>query len=165
MKHNKSISFDNEAPTAWLTLIIMVVAFTVFINNALAFEHELEQTTIEEEARSEEKQEGRPARIITTTEHALEQQKAAILDDLRACESQYNDSAVGDSGASIGPFQWQKATFEDKIGHKVTFDYYYDYVTDYERIVVLTEEVYFEQGETWRWKNCTNKIKHKYELI
>lgn len=165
MKQNKLISFNNEAPTAWLTLIIMVVAFLIFINNALANEHELEQTTIKEETRSEEEKEGRPARIITTTEYALQQQKASILDDLRQCESQYNDYAIGDGGASIGPFQWQKPTFEDKIGRKVTYEYYYDYVTDYERIYKLTEEVYFDQGETYRWTNCTNKIKHKYELI
>jgi len=165
MKQNKLISFDNEAPTAWLTLIIMVVAFGIFINHAIANEHVLETTTIETAKRNEQKEEGRPVQIITTTEYALQQEKKAILADLRACESQCNDYAIGDGGASVGPFQWQQATFEDKIGRKVTYEYYYDYVTDYDRIYKLTEEVYFDQGETHRWFNCTNKIKHKYEII
>tara|TARA_R110000851_G_scaffold82401_1_gene180638 strand:+ start:605 stop:1090 length:486 start_codon:yes stop_codon:yes gene_type:complete len=155
---NKLVSFDKEAPTAWLTLIIMVAGFGIFINNALANDHELEQTTSQEETRIEEKQEGRPARIITTTEYDAQQAKAAILADLRHCESSNYDYAVGDGGASIGPFQWQKATFEDKIGHKVTYEYYYDYVTDYERIYKLTKEVFFEQDEWWRWENCSYKI-------
>jgi hypothetical protein len=165
MKQNKLISYDKNAPTSWLTLILLVAGFTIFINQAIASEHELEATTKIEETRSEEKQEGRTAQIITTTEYALQQQKAAILADLRACESEGNDYAIGDGGASVGPFQWQKSTFEDKIGRKVTYEYYYDYVTDYERIYKLTEEVYFDQGETHRWFNCTNKIKHKYEII
>ena len=164
-QNNKFIGFNNEAPTSWLTLIVLVVGFTIFINNAIASEHDVQTTTVQEG--TEEKQEKQPkeVRIITTTEYVLQQQKAAILDDLRQCESNYDDYAVGDAGASIGPFQWQKATFEDKIGRKVTYEYYYDYVTDYDRIVVLTEKTYFDDGETWRWTNCTNKIKHKYEII
>lgn len=156
MKQNKLISYDRNAPTSWLTLLALIAGFTIFINHATANEYVLESNEVQET--TEEVKEAKEVQIITTSEHALQQQKRAILADLRACESEGNNYAIGDGGASVGPFQWQKATFEDKIGRQVTYEYYYDYVTDYERIYKLTEEVYFDQGEWWRWENCSYKI-------
>lgn len=169
MKQNKFIAYNNSAPTAWNTIMVLIGAAAILLTFTYTFaketEYVLATNKIQEATADQRKEERQVVQIITTTEWELEQQKAAILAEIRHCESRGNNHAIGDDGASVGPFQWQKATFEDKIGKLVTYEYYYDYVTDYDRIYKLTEEVYFEQGETWRWTNCTNNIKDKYEII
>ena len=168
MKQNKFIAYDNAAPTAWNTIIVLAGAVAILLTFTYTYAKETEYVLAThqiQEGTTDERQEGQVVQIITTEEWEIEQQRAAILADLRHCESRGNNHAIGDGGASVGPFQWQKATFEDKIGKLVTYEYYYDYVTDYDRIYKLTEEVYFDQGETWRWFNCTNNIKDKYDII
>lgn len=87
-----------------------------------------------------------------------EQQRNEFLDKLRWCESRNKDRAVGDGGASIGPFQFQKPTLEDYLGYKVSYQEYYSIVTDIEKIRPITYDIYFNKGETWRWKICRDKI-------
>lgn len=168
MKQNKFIEYNNNAPTAWNTIIVLIGLAAILLTFTYTYAKETEYVLAThkiQEGTSAERKEGKVVQIVTETEWRLEQEKKAILANIRHCESRGNNHAIGDGGASVGPFQWQKATFEDKIGKLVTYEYYYDYVTDYDRIYKLTEEVYFEQGETYRWYNCTNNIKHKYEII
>lgn len=165
MKQNKFIAYDNSAPTAWNTIMVLIGAAAILLTFTYTYAKETEYVLATHQIQERETEERKVVQIITETEWRLEQEKAAILADIRHCESRGNNHAIGDGGASVGPFQWQKATFEDKIGKSVTYEYYYDYVTDYDRIYKLTEEVYFDQGETWRWFNCTNNIKDKYEII
>ena len=154
----KLISFNNEAPTAYQTLIVLtafafIVGTYVFMY-AKETEYVLEQKGIAEEPRIQKE-----VKIITTSEFEKEETRQTFLADLRECESQGNNHAVGDGGDSIGSYQWQKATLEDKLGRALTYDEYYSIVTDYDRIHDLTYDTYFEDGESWRWKNCTLKIK------
>lgn len=159
--NNKFISFDNKAPTAWNALIVLIAGFAIFLIYSFTYAEEIKYVATQsevEEARIEEKEEGEEIQIITTAEFAVQEEKREILAELRECESNGYNRASGDGGASNGPFQWQKPTFEDKIGRKVSYSYYYEYVTDYERIYKLTEETFFDDGEWWRWTNCSYKI-------
>lgn len=160
MKQNKLISFNNQAPTAWNTLIVLVAGFAILLTYTYTFaketEYVLEQATEEQETAAEAP---KTVQIVTTTEYEAEQRRQAFLDDLRHCESTNYDHAIGDGGASVGPYQWQKETLEDKLGRSLSYDEYYAIATDYERIHDLTYKTYFEDGEAWRWYNCTIKLK------
>ena len=159
--NNRFISFNNNAPTAWNTLIVLIAAMAIFATYTYVCAQEIKYVATQsevEEARSEEKEARKEVQIITTAEFAVQEEKRAILAELRECESNGYNLASGDNGASNGPFQWQKPTFEDKIGREVSYSYYYEYVTDYERIYKLTEETFFDDGEWWRWENCSYKI-------
>ena len=155
---NKLISYDNDAPTAYQTLIVLAafafIVGTYVFTYAKEIEYVLEQEGIAEETRIPKE-----VKIITTSEFEKEEARQEFLADLRECESQGNDHAVGDGGDSIGAYQWQKPTLEAKLGRAVTYDEYYSIVTDYDRIHELTYDTYFKDGESWRWKNCTLKIK------
>lgn len=160
MKQNKLISYNNNAPTAWNTLIVLVAGFAILLTYTYTYakeiEYVLETHAVQETAKKEE---GRIVQIITTSEFKAEETKQAFLAELRTCESTNYDHAIGDSGASVGPYQWQKPTLEDKIGRSLTYNEYYEIATDYETIHDLTYKTYFEDGERWRWTNCTIKIK------
>jgi hypothetical protein len=155
MKQRKShgsrfIGYDNSAPTAWYTLLLLGVFLVSFLHvtfvptidvgapEAHAYDAEAEATRIEELKREANRQ--------------------AFLDDLRFCESSDNSDAVGDGGASNGPYQVQKTTLEDWLDRKVSYAEYYSIVTDDARIRPLVYDAYFERGESWRWKVCTKKL-------
>ena len=161
MKHNnKFISFNNQAPTAWNTLIVLIAGFAILLTYTYTYAKETEYVLESQtEAVEAPKTAPREVKIITTTEYEAEQTKQAFLADLRQCESEGNDHAIGDGGASVGSYQWQKTTLEDKLGRVLTYNEYYAIVTDYPVIHELTYKTYFEDGERWRWYNCTIKIK------
>lgn len=138
-----------------------MAAVAIFLIYSFTYAKEIEyvaQATEASEALETAPEAPKVVQIITTQEYEKEQHRQSVLAQLRHCESGNNDFAVGDGGASIGSYQWQKETLEHKLGRKMTYDEYYAYVTDYERIHALTYKTYFEDGETWRWKNCTLKI-------
>lgn len=157
---NKYVSYNNKVPTAYQTLIVLAgfsfIVGTYIFTYAKETEYVLEQKAFAETARIEPAKE---VKIITTSEFEKEEARQEFLADLRQCESRGDDYAIGDGGNSLGAYQWQKATLEDKLGRTLTYDEYYSYVTDYDRIHALTYKTYFKDGESWRWKNCTLKIK------
>lgn len=164
MKHNnKFISFNNQAPTAWNTLIVLIAGFAILLTYTYTYakenEYVLESQTKPAETAEIKREAPKTVQIITTTEYEAEKTKQAFLADLRECESTNYDHAIGDSGDSVGSYQWQKPTLEDKLGRKLTYNEYYDIATNYEEIHALTYKTYFEDGERWRWYNCTIKIK------
>lgn len=159
----KAIGLDNRYNTNWKAL--GALAFAAFITGltqyALAYEESIlksELVYIQEE-KVTKKPEPRIVKIITTQEweaqQAEEQWKQNHLAKLRKCESGGDDGIIGDAGESVGPYQWQKTTLEDKIGRKVTNKEWLMMVTDYEFIHELTYKTYFEDGEWWRWYNCS----------
>jgi len=164
---NNLIKFNNNVQTSWITLFWLVIA-SVFVglylltaavdNFILINEVEAYQTDPET---SQNQDLGQVVQIITTTEHNAEMARKQTILDLMGCESTGKKHAVGDNGDSIGYFQWQKPTFDEKIGYETTYQYYYDYVTNYDKISKLTYEVFFEQDEWWRWENCSYKIEYK----
>lgn len=160
MKPNtkKFISFNNQAPTAYQTLIVLAAFAFIVGTYVFTYAKEIEYV-LEQEAKTEEPRIRKEVQIVTTSEFEKEENRQAFLADLRQCESQGNDHIVGDGGDSVGVYQWQKPTLEEKLGRALTYDEYYSIVTDYDRIHDLTYKTYFEDGESWRWKNCTLKIK------
>lgn len=165
MKHNKKfadrlIGYDNGAPTAWYTLLFLLVAVVSFLHFSfvptievgLTEVHAQDAEAVEAEARAQEEK---------LRQLRIERSRQEFLAELRHCESTGNDLAKGDSGASNGPYQVQKTTLEDWLGRKVSQSEYYSIVTDYERIHPLVYEAYFERGESWRWKICTGKLTKK----
>ncbi len=156
MKQNKFIEYNNQAPTAWNTLIVLIAGFAILLTYTYTYAKETEYVL---EQKPIQQKEARVVQIITTSEYEKEKEKQAFLADLRECESSNYDHAIGDGGDSVGSYQWQKPTLEDKLGRSLTYNEYYEIVTDYERIHDLTYKTYFEDGERWRWYNCTIKIK------
>jgi len=165
MEEKQFIFYDNTAPTAWLTLLLLAIGSVLLINHLQAEinAYELESQTVQET--KEERKPETEVRIVTTQEVEREEAKQAFLADLRHCESSGYDNAIGDGGASIGPYQWQKPTLEDKLGTTMSYNEYYAIVTNYDRIHKLTYETYFEDGEWWRWYNCTNHLKTQHPII
>lgn len=160
MKQYKKIGLDNRYNTSWKTL------------GALVFMSAITSLTIQTEpiqyiaiATAEEKEVPREVQIITTTEwekmQAKEKFRQEHLAKLRYCESSNDDGAIGDAGESLGPYQWQKPTLEDKLGRKVTNKEWILLATDYEFIHELTYKTYFEDGEWWRWYNCSIKLGYQ----
>lgn len=163
MKHTQKesadyfIKYDNTAPTSWITLLALIIVFAVtftnqfvewYIEDANQAIAEMHLATVVEAA------EIIPEPVV----NSKEVDRQLFLKELRFCESTNNDFKAGDSGKSVGPYQWQKPTLEDKLGKKVSYDEYYSIVTNYELIHKITYYTYFVEGESWRWKNCTNKI-------
>ncbi len=103
----------------------------------------------------------REVRIITTSEYNEQKYRQSVLQDLMHCESGGKKTAIGDNGNSQGYYQWQKPTFDEKVGFVTTYKYYLEYVQDYEKITTLTEKVFFDQGEWRRWTNCSFIIGYK----
>ena len=161
------IKYNNQAPTAWETLIYLIgfaAIVTIYLFTSIKEHEMLILAEIAEASTSQEVQNQpvpREVRIVTTTQYEAEKTRQDWLDKLEICESEQNLYAIGDSGASVGPFQWQKPTFEEKIGKSVTYNEYYNFVTNYDKIRALTYEVFFEQDEWWRWENCSYKIGYK----
>lgn len=161
------IKYNNNVQTSWITLMWLVIGFTmlmlhvatVAVDNFILI-NEIEAAYIQPET-SQNQDLGHPIQIITTTEHNAKMARKQVILDLMECESDGKTHAVGDNGDSIGYFQWQKPTFDEKIGYKTTYQFYYNYVTDYDKISKLTYEVFFEQDEWWRWYNCSYKIGYK----
>lgn len=157
----KLIGLDNRYNTSWVALLVL--ASSAFITGTVFTTLHLEnQMVYVAEAKEEVKPEPQVVQIITTTEWNKIQEKETWrqehLAKLRKCESFGDDGIIGDNGASVGPYQWQKATLEDKIGRKVTNKEWLLMVTDYEFIHELTYKTYFEDGEWWRWYNCSVKL-------
>lgn len=173
MKHKKQyadklIGYDPEAPTAWITLLALVAITIVFVGETFVdykldvIEYELSAqearaATLEKEAEAA-REEARKAYEAELEAQRKEQRRQGILAELRNCESDGYDHAIGDGGDSVGPYQWQKPTLEHKLGRSLTYDEYYAIATDYDTIHELTYKTYFEDGETWRWKRCTKII-------
>lgn len=150
---SRLIGYDNSAPTAWYTLLFLMVGFVSFLH--FTFVPTLQIGVTEAHAESEEAFEAR------LQEAKKEAHRQLFLAELYDCESTGNDHAVGDGGDSIGGYQVQETTLEDWLGRKVSYDEYYSIVTDYERIHPLVYDAYFERGESWRWKICTKKLMAK----
>lgn len=161
MKHKTSadyfIKYDNNAPTAWLTLLLLVVVVGVTFTNRLVddFIEDSNIRIVEIAQAAEMNQEYIDAKMKIAL---VEENKQEFLGELRSCESSGNDFARGDSGASLGIYQWQKESLEDYLGRRITYDEYYSIATDFDKIHPITYDTYFVKGESWRWKNCTNKI-------
>jgi hypothetical protein len=161
------IKFNNQVQTSWITLFWLLLGTfflglylaTVAVDNFILINN-VEAAQIHPET-SQNQVVGREIQIITTSEYNAEKARKQVILDLMQCESSGKTHAVGDNGDSIGYFQWQKPTFDEKIGYETTYQFYYDYVTDYDKISKLTYEVFFDQGEWWRWENCSYKIGYK----
>lgn len=160
----KLIGLDKRYNTNWYTLIglaaISFLSGTSFF--ALSQEsHYFYEAEASESIPSRQNQ-AVEVQIITTTEYQAikdkEDYRQAHLAKLRRCESFGDDGIIGDSGESVGPYQWQKATLEDKLGRKVTNKEWLMLATDYEFIHDLTYKTYFEDGEWWRWYNCSVEL-------
>lgn len=143
----KCIQYNNKVKTSRYTLTLLVITSLLLINH-IAHAATFETPEIHDYSVSR----------ALLEEKAEERRQESFLAELRVCESSFNDYAVGDNGESLGPYQWQKPTLEDKLGREVTDQEYRDIVTDYETIHELTKKTYFEDGEYWRWLNCHNKI-------
>jgi len=154
---SRFIGYDNSAPTAWYTLLGLLVVFITFFHFTILPTLEIGTTHVHAES-----QEVFEARLKEREAGARkEAHRQLFLQELYHCESTGNDHAVGDGGDSIGGYQVQETTLEDWLGRKVSYDEYYSIVTDYERIHPLVYEAYFERGESWRWKVCTKKLMAK----
>lgn len=171
MKHKKrladqAIGYQKNAPTSFKTLTALVVFSALLIFNLAQAQNNVESqaTGFTQVAEASEKDE--EADIRTGIEQSVAQtekaRRSSILAKLRLCESTNDDFAEGDGGDSIGPYQWQKPTLEDKLGRTLSYDEYYSIVTDYETIHEITEKTYFDDGESWRWKICTRKINEGF---
>lgn len=169
MKHikqhaDKLIGYDPEAPTAWITLLGLVVITMLFVGETFVdykldvIEYELSAQEARAATLEKEAEAAREAYKIELEAERKEQVRQGILAELRDCESEGYDYAIGDGGDSVGPYQWQKPTLEHKLGRLLTYDEYYAIATDYDTIHELTYKTYFEDGETWRWKRCTQLI-------
>lgn len=159
MKKQQYIYYSNQAPTSKFTLLGLVFFAGILGLELFLAASEVDAHTEVPQIQTETSQkQAVEVQIITTTEYQALQQKHVHLANLRTCESENYDYAVGDGGKSIGPFQWQKPTLEDKLGYQVTYQEYYDLVTDYEFIYDLTYKTYYEDGEWWRWYNCSVKL-------
>ena len=88
----------------------------------------------------------------------LRENRLDLLDKLLSCESGGQQFIEGDGGKSIGYYQWQHGTLEDILGYKMSYEEYYSIVTDYEQIHKITYMTIFQKDESWRWRNCWNKI-------
>lgn len=93
----------------------------------------------------------------------LRENRLDLLDKLLSCESGGQQFIEGDGGKSIGYYQWQHETLEDILGYKMSYEEYYSIVTDYEQIHKITYMTIFQKDESWRWRNCWNKINKNYE--
>lgn len=156
---NQYIFYSNKVKTSKYSLALLVIFANIVTMELFLVASEVNSYEEIPQIQAESSQKrARIVQIITTEEYEAEQQKHAHLANLRTCESQNNDFAVGDGGKSIGPFQWQKPTLEDKLGRAVSYDEYYALVTDYEFIYDLTYKTYYEDGEWWRWYNCSVKL-------
>lgn len=154
---DRLIGFDKDAPTSWITLGYLVFFSSLMIMGIITKAEaavEVPEVQIIEEI-------PKIVLIITTEEYNKEQERQQHLADLRTCESQNNDYIFGDSGKSVGPYQWQKATLEAKLGRPVTYDEWVSLATDYEFIHGLTYTTYYEDGEWWRWYNCSIKLGYE----
>lgn len=147
----KLIGYDNNAPTARFTLLFLGVALVAFLHLVYVPTIDIAEAHVEDPAAQE-------ARLLELKREAHRQ---AYLAELRFCESSNDNDAVGDGGASNGPYQVQETTLEDWLGKKVSTAEYYSIVTDLDAIHPIVYEAYFEKGESWRWKICTKKINAK----
>ena len=160
----KLIGLDNRYNTNWNALLILAAISFLSGTTFYALSQESEYIYYAEASESSpgRQNQAKIVQIITNTEYeaiqSKEAQKQAHLAKLRTCESQNDDGAIGDAGKSVGPYQWQKATLEDKLGRKVTNKEWLELATDYEFIHELTYKTYFEDGEWWRWYNCSVKL-------
>jgi len=163
---DKAIGYDKDAPTAWFTLFILIVLVTLFIGETFIsfkieqLQHEISATKARAATLEEETEAAKQAKIIEIETVQEERRRQLFLSELRHCESEGDDFAVGDGGDSVGPYQWQKETLEDKLGRKVSREEYISIVTDIDTIHDLTYKTYFEDGEWWRWENCSYKLNH-----
>lgn len=164
----KLIGRDDRYNTNWNALIAL--SFIAFIVGTVSYTSSQEKMLVVNVATKVEakvERTFREVRIITTQEYekqqAFENWRQDHLAKLRQCESFGDDGIIGDAGESVGPYQWQKPTLEDKLGRKITNKEWLMLATDYEFIHELTYEVYFEQGEWWRWLNCSNRFNYPYE--
>lgn len=162
MKKQQYIYYSNEVKTSKYSLILLVIlsyilGLELFLATSEVDAH-IEAPQIQAETSQKQVVE---VQIITTSDYEALKKKELHLANLRTCESGNNDFAVGDAGKSVGPYQWQKATLEDKLGYTVTYQEYYDLVTNYKFIYDLTYKTYYEDGEWWRWYNCSIKLGYK----
>lgn len=163
----KLIGLDNRYNTSWNTLMFLVGMAFITGTSIYALSLESQQMYIAEasETTQNEPKQPRIVQIMSSKEYdaieAKESRRQAHLAKLRQCESFGDDGIIGDQGASVGPYQWQKATLEDKLGRKVTNKEWLLLATDYEFIHDLTYKTYFEDGEWWRWYNCSVKLGYK----
>ena len=159
----KRINLDYRYKTNWNILIILMIipslSIFYYLNNNITYTYQAE-ASVEKDIKK-----GMEVMIITTSEYEKEKSKEdfkqAHLAKLRQCESKGDDGIIGDAGKSVGPYQWQKATLEEKLGRKVTNKEWLQLATDYEFIHKLTYKTYFEDGEWWRWYNCSIKLGYK----
>ena len=160
----KLIGRDDRYSTNWHALIAL--AAMAIIAGTVSYTISQEKMLTEQFASLETKitKEPREVRIITTQEFESQQVKEnwrqEHLAKLRQCESFGDDGIIGDQGDSVGPYQWQKPTLEDKLGRKITNKEWLLMATDYEFIHELTYQTYFEDGEWWRWKNCSARFNY-----
>lgn len=154
MKHkryaDRLVGYDNNAPTAKYTLLLLSVAVVTFIH--FTYVQAMEIPTPEQVKADHTAFEARLAA------QKREANRQAFLTDLKGCESTDNDHAVGDGGDSVGGYQVQKTTLEDWLNRKISYSEYYSIVTNDARIRPLVYDAYFERGESWRWKVCTKKL-------
>jgi len=162
MKHSHSgrklVGYDKSAPTAWISLLVLVVLTITVVDSSLNILLDLDTKAAAAEVAAAAQLEQIAVEKEQAEAKRRELERQWFLAELRKCESTMDDFKVGDGGASIGAYQWQKPTLEDILGRKMSYAEYYAIATDYEKIHPITYHTYFERKETWRWLNCRNKI-------
>lgn len=160
IKSRKGIEFNRKAPTSWNTLIVLVgFAFilVIYLYTCIKEQEYIEKAYAEEI--SQEEAQPKVILIETVQENNKRKEKEVFLDKLYMCESEGIATVWGDSGKSLGWYQWQKESLEDVMGQELTDEEYYAIATDFEQSRKWAKHAYFELGQWWRWVNCTNKIK------
>ena len=146
MRYNKK-----KKKAAWGSVVLIIAAGIFLSVQILELAKLAQQThTVTEYVYTE----SQPADDVETQYDREERILAALMQ----CESSGLSTAVGDSGDSIGYYQWQKPSLEEVMGQKLTYDQYYAIATNFEEIHYWTRHAYFELGQTWRWVNCHTKI-------
>lgn len=157
------IDFSKRPQTSWSTLLVLIVVSTLIGGQMLAFSNNdrfLGYTPVVYADSSHERGDWATyeSNVVTYTENSEYEEQEAILAKLRDCESTDGTHMVGDSGDSLGWYQWQKESLEEVMGEDLTQAQYESIALNFEESHYWTRYAYFDLDQTWRWKICTAKI-------
>jgi hypothetical protein len=156
--------YNQKIKTSWYTLAHLTV-FTfivgVYLVTSILNDTQIVHTQIVEASEPIEIAKPKVVQIITDTEYKKQQEPEIFLDKLYICESRGEQYAVGDGGDSLGWYQWQYESLQDVMGQKITVEEYHRIAYNFEESRRWAKKAIFEDGQWWRWFNCTNKINNE----